>query len=235
MIYRGSSKFTHFLRHAQIKDLSDKSSIFAIKEMVTLIIILVTAAVSILCFSGKLNINSLVFNASRVWHGKQWYRILSYGLVHSGWGHLLFNMLTLFFFGTVVEQYFSAAFGGTAGIILYIVLYVSAIAVSTVGDLIKYKDSPGYNAVGASGAVSAVLFASILFEPKMGIYIYLIPIPVPGYIFAPLYLLYCWYMAKRNMDNIGHTAHFWGAVYGLLFPLVCRPDIFQHFLSQLGL
>ena len=203
--------------------------------MITLIIIAVTALVSILCFTGTVNINDMMFNAANVWHRKQWYRMLSYGLVHSGWGHLFFNMLTLYFFGTVVEQYFGAAFGGTAGIVLYIVLYVSAIAVSTVGDLIKYKDSPGYNAVGASGAVSAVLFASILFEPKMGIYIYLIPIPVPGYIFAPLYLLYCWYMAKRNMDNIGHTAHFWGAVYGLVFPLICRPDIFNHFLSQLGL
>ena len=203
--------------------------------MVTLILILITAAVSILCFMGVLNINALKFNAHDVWHRKQWYRMLSYGLVHGGWGHLFFNMLTLYFFGTVVERYFQAAFGSTSGIILYVALYVSAIAVSTVGDLIKYKNAPGYNAVGASGAVSAVLFASILFEPKMGIYIYLVPIPVPGYIFAPLYLLYCWYMAKRNMDNIGHTAHFWGAVYGLLFPLVCRPDIFHHFLVQLGL
>ena len=203
--------------------------------MITLIIIALTALVSILCFTGSLNINALMFNAANVWHRKQWYRMLSYGLVHSGWGHLLFNMLTLYFFGTVVEQYFDAAFGHTLGIILYVILYVSAIAVSTVGDLVKYRNSPGYNAVGASGAVSAVLFASILFEPKMGIYIYLIPIPVPGYIFAPLYLLYCWYMAKRNMDNIGHTAHFWGAVYGLVFPLICRPDIFNHFLSQLGL
>ena len=203
--------------------------------MITLIIIAVTAIVSILCFTGTVNINDMMFNAANVWHRKQWYRMLSYGLVHSGWGHLFFNMLTLYFFGTVVEQYFGAAFGGTVGIVLYIVLYVSAIPVSTVGDLIKYKDSPGHNAVGASGAVSAVLFASILFEPKMGIYIYLIPIPVPGYIFAPLYLLYCWYMAKRNMDNIGHTAHFWGAVYGLVFPLICRLDIFNHFLSQLGL
>ena len=203
--------------------------------MITLIIIAVTTLVSILCFTGALDINAWMFNAAKVWHRKQWYRMLSYGLVHSGWGHLFFNMLTLYFFGTVVEQYFGAAFGGTAGIVLYIVLYVSAIAVSTIGDLIKYKDSPGYNAVGASGAVSAVLFASILFEPKMGIYIYLIPIPVPGYIFAPLYLLYCWDMARRNMDNLGHTAHFWGAVYGLVFPLICRPDIFNHFLSQLGL
>ena len=203
--------------------------------MVTLILILITAAVSILCFMGVLNSNALKFNAYDVWHRKQWYRMLSYGLVHGGWGHLFFNMLALYFFGTVVEQYFQAAFGSTSGIILYVVLYVTAIAVSTLGDLLKYRNAPGYNAVGASGAVSAVLFASILFEPKMGIYIYLIPIPVPGYIFAPLYLLYCWYMAKRNMDNIGHTAHFWGAVYGLLFPLVCRPDIFHHFLTQLGL
>ena len=203
--------------------------------MVTIIIILVTAAVSLLCLYGRLNFNALKFNAYDVWHRKQWYRMLSYGLVHSGWGHLFFNMLTLYFFGTVVEQYFAAAFGSTSGVILYVFLYVSAIAVSTIGDLIKYKDIPGYNAVGASGAVSAILFASILFEPKMGIYIYLIPIPIPGYIFAPLYLLYCWYMAKRNMDNIGHTAHFWGALYGLAFPLIFRPSILHHFLSQLGL
>ena len=203
--------------------------------MVTLIIILVTAGVSILCFTGTLNINSWVFNAYQVWHRKQWYRMLSFGLVHSGWGHLIFNMLTLYFFGPVVEQYFAAAFGSTPGRILFAVLYVSAIAVSTLGDLHKYRDDYYYNAVGASGAVSAILFASILFEPKMGIYIFMIPIPVPGYIFAPLYLLYCWYMAKRNMDNIGHTAHFWGAVYGLVFPLLCKPAILSHFLNQLGL
>ena len=202
--------------------------------MVTIILIVITVVVSILCFTGTLNIHALKFNAYDVWHRKQWYRMLSYSLVHGGWGHLFFNMLTLYFFGTVVELYFQSAFGHTAGIILYVVLYVTAIAVSTSWDLVKYKDDY-YSAVGASGAVSAVLFASILFEPTMGIYIYLIPIPVPGYIFAPLYLLYCWYMAKRNMDNIGHTAHFWGAVYGPLFPMVCRPDIFQHFLSQLGL
>lgn len=202
--------------------------------MVTLVIILLTVGVSILCFNGKPDIRKLLFNAWQVWHGKQWYRMLTYGLVHSGWGHLIFNMLTLYFFGPVVERYFAVAFGAVTGAVLFAVLYVSAIAVSTVGDLLKYKDDYNYNAVGASGAVSAILFASILFEPKMGIYIFMIPIPIPGYIFAPLYLFYCWYMAKRNMDNIGHTAHFWGAVYGLVFPLVCRPAIFSHFLAQLG-
>ena len=201
----------------------------------TLIIIIATSLVSILCFTGTLPFDSLKFSAWDVWHRKRWYQMLSYGLVHGGWGHLLFNMLTLYFFGDVVEKYFQAAFGPGTGIILYLLLYVSAIAVSTIGDLVKYKDEPHYSAVGASGAVSAILFASILFEPKMGIYIYLIPIPVPGYIFAPLYLMYCWYMARRNADNIGHTAHFWGAVYGLVFPLLLRPDILQHFLHQLGI
>ena len=203
--------------------------------MTTLILIVITSAVSLLCFSGRLDAGALRFNAYDIWHRRQWHRMLTYGLVHGGWGHLLFNMLTLFFFGRVVEQYFQLAFGSTPGIVLYVLLYVSALAVSTVWDLVKYRDDYGYNAVGASGAVSAILFASILFEPTMGIYIYLIPIPVPGYIFAPLYLLYCWYMARRGSDNIGHSAHFWGAVYGLAFPLACRPDILTHFLTQLGL
>lgn len=201
--------------------------------MVTLIIIAITALVSILCFTSRDLYGRLLFNASRVWHRKEWYRLFSYGLVHGGWGHLIFNMITLFCFGTVLERYFISVFGDIKGIILYVGLYVSAIAVSTLWDLIKHRDDWGYNAVGASGAVSAILFASILFEPKMGIYIYLIPIPVPGYIFAPLYLLYCWWAARRDMDNIGHTAHFWGAVYGFLFPLTFDPTIFSFFLSQL--
>lgn len=203
--------------------------------MVTLLLIAVTTLVSILCFTEKLQADKLLFHAYSVWHKKEWYRMLTYGLVHGGWGHLFFNMLTLYFFGRVVEQYFALVFGSKAGLLLYVLLYVSAIAVSTVWDLAKYKDDWTYSAVGASGAVSAILFASILFEPKMGIYIYLIPIPIPGFVFAPLYLVYCWYMARRGQDNIGHTAHFWGAVYGFLFPLICRPDIFRHFLTQLTL
>lgn len=203
--------------------------------MITVIIIAITCIVSILCFYGTLNGNKLIFNAYQVWHRKEWYRMLTSGMIHSGWGHLFFNMLTLFFFGRIVEQYFTAAFGGVPGAVLYVMLYVSALAISSLGDLVKYRDNWNYNALGASGAVSAVLFASILFAPKMGIYIYLIPIPVPGYIFAPLYLLYCWYMAKRNMDNIGHTAHFWGAVYGILFPIICKPDVLSFCLSQFNL
>ena len=128
--------------------------------MVTLILIAITCLVSILCFTGTLNGNKLLFNAHSVWHRKEWYRLFTYGVVHGGWGHLFFNMLTFYFFGRVVEQYFALAFGGTLGIVLYVVLYVSAIAVSSIWDLVKYRDDWNYNAVGASGAVSAILFAS---------------------------------------------------------------------------
>ena len=120
----------------------------------------------------------------------------------------------------------------TGGSVLYVVMYVSALAVSSLADLFKHKDNPNYNAVGASGAVSAVLFASVFFEPTMGIYFYFIPIPIPGFIFAPLYLIYCQWMARRNMDNIGHTAHFWGAVYGFIFPLIIKPSLFYHFINS---
>ena len=200
--------------------------------MVTVIIIVITAVVSIYCFY-KGGADRLKFNAYRVWRRRQWHRMFTYGLVHGSWGHLIFNMLTLYFFGEMVEKHFGAAFPGSLGAILYLVLYVSALVVSTIGDLIKYHKTVSYNAVGASGAISAILFASILFEPTMGIYIYPVPVPVPAFIFAPLYLLYCWYMAKRNADNIGHSAHFWGAVYGLLFTIACNPAILSHFIKQL--
>ena len=94
--------------------------------MVTVIIIVITAAVSLLCFYGG-GFDALKFNAYQVWHQKQWYRLFSYGFVHSGWGHLFFNMLTLYFFGGVVEKYFAAAFGSTTGVILYVVLYTTAL------------------------------------------------------------------------------------------------------------
>ena len=202
--------------------------------MINTAILIVTCAVSIPCFYGMLDFDALKFSSYRVAHERQWYRMLSYGLVHGGWGHLIFNMLTLYFFGEVVERYFTMIFPSPKGEVLYLVLYLSALVVSTIGDLVKYRNDWGYSAVGASGAISAVLFASILFEPTMGIYIFLVPIPVPGYIFAPLYLFYCWWMARRNMDNIGHSAHFWGAVWGIVFPIMLYPPILGHFLRSLG-
>ncbi len=199
--------------------------------MVTIIIIIITCLVSIYFTGNKKGISKMMFNAYLVWYGKQWYRMLSSGLVHAGIAHLAFNMLTLYFFGPIVEEYFSYYFGVTMGKAVFIFFYISAIAVASLADLWKFRDNPGYNALGASGAVSAVLFAAILFEPTMGISIFFVPFFIPAYIFAPLYLAYCWYMAKANVDNIGHTAHFCGALYGLVFPLVFKPQIFTDLLN----
>lgn len=207
----------------------------------TIVLILITVVISVAAFGNQNYVpesmqrpewfDKLKFNAYQIYNKKQYYRFISSGFVHGSWWHLIFNMMTLYFFGEALEQYFVIIFSPLMGKILYIVLYISAIAVSSLSDLFKYKNYPAYNAVGASGAVSAVLFATILFNPKMGIYMFFIPIPIPGYIFAPLYLFYCYYMAKRGADNIGHSAHFWGAIYGLVFPLALKPDLIQLFLS----
>ena len=173
------------------------------------------------------------FNAYLIWQKRQIYRMFTYGLIHADYWHLLFNMLTLYFFGDFVESCFRTVLGMGAGTITYIIMYVSALAVSTSVDLFRHKDNPGYNAVGASGAVSAVIFAAIFFNPTMRISLMFIPIPTPGWLFGILYLVYCFYMDRRGMDNIGHSAHFVGAVYGFLFPIMIRPSLISLFVGQL--
>jgi membrane associated rhomboid family serine protease len=208
----------------------------------TLVIIIATFLISISAFPASVgSIDSLrrsglfdkfKFNAYMVYHRKEWWRMFSSGLIHADWMHLIFNMLTLYFFGDYVEQYFRLYFG-KIGVLYYLLLYVIALGASSIHDLIKYKNQHYYNAVGASGAVSAVLFASILFDPRISIYLFFIPIPIPGFIFGPLYLLYSQYMSKKNMDNIGHNAHFWGAVFGFMFPLFFNPILFKVFINQI--
>ncbi|MBQ3688954.1 MAG: rhomboid family intramembrane serine protease [Bacteroidales bacterium] len=210
----------------------------------TTLIIIVTCVISVAAFEGDSLFpeslrrpewtDKLKFNAYAVWHGKQYYRVLSYGFVHGGMWHLVFNMLTLYFFGPYVESCFLViAPSEILGKILYLLFYISALAVSTSVDLAKQKDNAYFNAVGASGAVSAVLFASILFNPRLPVAFMFIPIPIPGWIFGILYLVYCYVMAKKNIDNIGHTAHLMGAVYGLIFPILIEPRVFNVFLKNL--
>ncbi len=196
----------------------------------TTLLIIATSVVSVAAFErGSIMPESLQrpewtsqfrFNAYLVWHKHQYYRMLTHGLVHADYWHLVFNMLTLYFFGDFVDACFQSVFDTGAGRAMYLTLYVTALAASSSVDLMRHKDNPGYNAIGASGAVSAVLFAAIFFNPTMKISLMFIPIPTPGWLFGILYLAYCFYMDKRGLDNIGHSAHFMGAVYGFLFPLL---------------
>jgi membrane associated rhomboid family serine protease len=184
--------------------------------MINLIIIIITVLVSVLALMRKDLFYRLSFNAYAVAHQRQWYRLLSYGFIHANWTHLLINMFVLWMFGEIVEDSYVYLFD-KKGHVMYLLLYVSSILISTMYDLKLYKEDYYYHAVGASGATSAVIFASILLFPLQKIYLFFIPIGIPAFIFGILFLIYSMYMAKRNVDNIGHNAHFFGAVYGFFF------------------
>ena len=199
---------------------------------VTIVIILITVVVSVLAFSNRDLFRRLVFNAYDIKHFKNSYRFLSYALIHADWIHLLVNMMVLYSFGRNVEVYYGYNFG-SKGILYFILLYIGGAALSTLPSYGKHKDDYSYTAVGASGAVSAVVFASIIFDPWSKLIIFPIPIGIPAILFGFLYLIYSWYMGKKNIDNVGHDAHFWGAVFGFVFTIVLKPALFGHLLSIL--
>jgi membrane associated rhomboid family serine protease len=198
--------------------------------MINYLIIGITAIVSVMAFSNRELFDKLKFNAYYIKHSKQTWRFFSYGLVHGGWAHLLINMFVLWSFGEIVESFLSQSFG-LKGELYFVLLYVAGIIFSTLVDFRNNKENIYYNAVGASGAVSAVVFASILIFPGGSIFVFPIPIPIPSWLFGILYLAYSAYMAKRGTDNVGHTAHFWGAVVGIVFMIIVAPQVFAGFID----
>src|SRR5690606_25540007 len=151
------------------------------------------------------------------------------GFIHADWMHLGFNMLTLYFFGRLVEEYFRQLFAPG----VFVLFYLVAMIVADIQTYLQHRDDYYYRSLGASGAVSAVLFASILFDPWSKIYLFFIPIGIPAFIFGAVYLGYCIYMSKRGQDNINHTAHLWGALFGILFLVAFEPKIIPYFVQQL--
>jgi len=198
----------------------------------TYIIIAITCIISFIALQNRAIFDKYLFNSYQTYNGKQLYRIISHAFLHADYNHLLFNMLTLFFFGDYVESVFKMYFG-KPGISYYMLLYFLAIVFSTIPSIIKHRNNQFYNAVGASGAVSAVLFSYILLDPFGKIYIFFIPIGIPAFIFGPAYLIYSAYMAKKGIDNIGHDAHLWGAVFGFIFPLILDYKLLFHFINQI--
>ncbi len=197
-----------------------------------IIIVVGTVVVSLLAFNNPDIFNRLKFNAYLIKYRKEGWRFFSYALIHAGFLHLFINMYVLYSFGGIVEKSFQQLFG-LRGVLYYVLLYVGGVIFSTLFDFRKHKEDPHYNAVGASGAVSAVVFSSILFYPGGGIYIFPIPFAIPAWAFAILYLVYSAYMGRRGGDNIGHNAHFWGAVFGVVFTVILVPGVVGNFFSQL--
>jgi membrane associated rhomboid family serine protease len=157
--------------------------------------------------------------------GQNVYTLITSGLVHADWMHLFFNMFTFYAFAFTLERLMGSwQFG---------LLYFLGLVLSDLPTVIKHKDHFNYNSLGASGAISAVLFSYILFNPMSKIYIMFIPIGIPAVVFGILYLIYCAYASRNSRDHINHDAHFFGALTGLIFTIIFVPGILQNFITML--
>lgn len=202
---------------------------------ITVIIIIVTIIISLIGFKNKEFLAKWMFSPYMIYHHKQYYRFVSHAFIHSpnNLFHLLFNMFVLFEFGRNVEQYFRIS-SPTLGVFYFLFLYFGGIVFSSLKDYSKYKNDPNYMALGASGAVSAVLFSHILIYPTTSLYLFFIPIPIPSFVFGGLYLWYEHYNDKKGGGNIAHGAHFYGALFGMLFTLFTNFSLLPNFFAQIG-
>ncbi len=204
---------------------------------ITFLIILITCTASIPGFSSEKLKEDLVFWPYVMKRQGQLYRFISHGALHADFMHLLFNMISFYSFGLALEDYlFPVLFGGKSRAMLA-VLYLTGIVVAVVPDYFRYKDQVNYRSLGASGAVSAVVFSAITIQPNMPIQFIFIPYPIPGYFFGLGFLLLSAVLAKKGTGNIGHNAHFWGGVYGIFFTFLTAKmlsgiDLFRSFINH---
>ena len=178
--------------------------------------------------------NKLIMWPYQVVRKKEYYRFVTSGFLHADLPHLFFNMFTLYFFGSNLELVLS--FYGLGSNFSYLLIFFSAIIISDIPTHLRYKDAYGYRSLGASGAVSAVVFATILFSPWQSIYLYG-ALKISAALYAVLFIIYCMYMSKKGRDNINHDAHLWGALYGMAATSVIiylkKPELFQAILEEL--
>ncbi len=193
----------------------------------TIALVAVTVSVSWLAFNNPRLLDRLLLWPPAIERRHQYDRLLTHGFVHADWQHLLFNMITLYFFGRAVEGVFTELIG-RAGFALF---YLSAIVVAILPTYLRHRHDPRYRSLGASGAVSAVLFAYILMAPWSLIFVFFLP--VPAIVYAVFYVGYSIWMDRQGGDNVNHSAHLWGAGYGVLFTVMMEPRVIAIFLERL--
>ncbi len=191
----------------------------------------ITVLASMAAFGNRALFAELLFEPFVIKARGQWHRFITHAFIHANWPHLLVNMLVLWSFGQYVESALNQFTAAPA--LAFAVLYLGGIVFSALPGYKRHLHDPNYRAVGASGAVSAVLFAYVVMTPTNGIQFLFFPRPVPAWIFGALYLVYSWYMDKRNEDNVAHDAHFYGAVFGILFMVITEPLLVPAFFEQL--
>lgn len=201
---------------------------------ITYLLIAINVIVSLIGFSNTDFIDKTIMWPYRIKRQKQYYRFITSGFIHADFIHLIFNMFSFYFFGSAIEYYFAQY--GLGGTVSYLLLYFLALIISDIPGYLKHQDDYDYRALGASGAVSAVIFACILFQPWGTILIYFIPMPF--IVFAFLYLGYCIYMSKKNLGHVNHDAHLWGSLFGLIFTVVLitllSPQLFPDIIQELS-
>ena len=197
---------------------------------ITYALIGLTVLISMYSFNNEGLLRSLIMNPYLISSRKQYYRLLTSGFIHKDHMHLLLNMVTFYFFGGVIEQVFAIIFGGMGGF-YFVILYLMAIVVSDLPTVLKHKSNPGYNSLGASGGVAAVVFASIILLPLQDICLYF-ALCMPGFILGTLYLVYSYYQGRKANDGINHDAHLYGALFGFLFCIILIPASLPNFIEQ---
>ena len=175
--------------------------------------------------------SEFMMNPYKIKSRGQYYRFITSGFIHQNHMHLILNMFSFYFFGRVIEIVFGTIFGEW-GPVYYIALYLLAIVVSDIPSYLKHKDNPGYNSLGASGGVAAIIFASIVFQPIQKICLFL-AICLPGFILGTAYIIYSYFQGRKSNDNINHDAHLYGAVFGFIFCVVLYPPSLASFFKQI--
>lgn len=193
----------------------------------TITIILITVVISLIAFSKRPVMDRLIFWPPAIQQKSQYDRFISHGFIHADGMHLLFNMFTLFFFGSIIESFYRQYLYDLG----FVLFYLGALIFAILPSYLKHKNDSQWASLGASGAVSAVLFAYILFQPWKLIFVFFIP--VPAIIFAVLYVGYSIWSGKKGNSNINHSAHLWGAAYGVVMTIIIEPKVIPHFFNQL--
>lgn len=194
----------------------------------TYVLLALTVVVSWQAFSNQRLLDRLILWPPAVERNKQYDRLLTHGFIHADMQHLLFNMITLFFFGRAIEPVFASRIGHVG----FALFYLFAIVIAIMPTFIKHRHDSGYRSLGASGAVSAVLFSYILFSPWSLILVFFLP--VPAIVYAVAYIAYSIWMDRRGTGNVNHSAHLWGAAYGVMVTLLIEPEVLGHFLRELA-
>lgn len=189
------------------------------------LIFLFTIITSIYAFNDHTLYGKFMLHPYSIARKYKWYTFITSGLIHADWMHLIFNMMTFFFFAFQLEL--------MIGSWQFAAVYLLGLILSDIPTVMRHKNDMWYNSLGASGAISAVLFSFILFRPFSAMVIFPLPIPIWAIVFGPLYLVYCVYASRQARDNINHDAHFFGALTGLIVTVLIVPGIIPNFLAQL--